>query len=179
MQTVSLLSNIIDTLLYIFVLSAFVTYLFACFSGAPWVPTKGKDVRRFLKLADVKPGQKMYDLGCGDGRLACATAKMGAESVGFEISLYPYILAKIRVFFSKNKEKVKILFKSFWHADLQDADIVFVWTLPATHNKIGRIFKGKLKKGCKVVSFVWPIEGWQPKVVDAPENSQKLFLYEV
>ncbi len=59
--------------LILFILIASTAY--AANSGAPWVPTKKKDIERFLNFVDLKPGEKFYELGCGDARLAIAAAK--------------------------------------------------------------------------------------------------------
>ena len=56
--------------------------------GAPWLPTRMKKVRRMLELANVQPGELVYDLGCGDGRvLVTAARRYGAKAVGIEIDL--------------------------------------------------------------------------------------------
>jgi len=52
----------------------------------PFVPTPEKVIREMLKLAGVKPGETIYDLGCGDGRILIIAAKeFGAKAVGIEI----------------------------------------------------------------------------------------------
>ncbi len=121
------------------------TFVYAGWKGAPFVPTRKTDVERFLKLADFKPGQKMYDLGCGDGRLVYATAKQGVKSQGFELSLFPFILAKISGLFQKNTN-FKICYGDFWHADLSDADVVYFFLMPKVYPKLA----DKLKKNLKV-----------------------------
>ncbi|MDO8622525.1 MAG: hypothetical protein Q7R80_04815, partial [bacterium] len=81
----------------ILVLPILATFAYAGVSGAPWVPTWRRDVDRFLALAQLRPGERFYDLGCGDGRLVRAAANTGTIATGFECSLLPYLLAKLRV----------------------------------------------------------------------------------
>jgi SAM-dependent methyltransferase len=51
-----------------------------------WEPTTDPVVTAMLKLADVKKGDLVYDLGCGDGRIVIAAAKeFGAHGVGVDI----------------------------------------------------------------------------------------------
>ena len=164
--------NILIILFLVILFSA----VYAGWRGAPWVPTKKKDVERFLKLADIKPGQKVYDIGCGDGRIICAASNAGAKGVGYEIFLAPYFFAKIKSLFYKN---CKIKFKDFWRADLSDADIIYIFLIPQQYKKLEKKLRNELKKGTKVIAYVWPIEEWQPKEMDVLKNYLNLYLYEI
>ncbi|MBN1454167.1 MAG: class I SAM-dependent methyltransferase [Anaerolineales bacterium] len=54
--------------------------------GVPWVPTREKRIREALQLAKLQPGENLYDLGAGDGRvLLIAVREFGASAVGIEI----------------------------------------------------------------------------------------------
>src|SRR3990167_2385365 len=109
------------------------TSAYAGLRAAPWFPTWSRDLDRFFKLADIKPGQKFYDLGCGDGKIVFAAAKTGAQAVGFEISLLPYLIAKTRSFFVKNAE---IEFRDFWNADISNADIVYLFLVAQSNTQV-------------------------------------------
>lgn len=155
------------------------TFAYAGFLGAPWVPTWKKDVTRFLALADIKPGQKMYDLGCGDGRLICAAARAGANAEGLELSLFPFALAHVRRFFQKDRSRIKISYQNFWNKNLDNANIVYFFLMPDKYPKLKKKFETELKKGTKIIAYVWPIEGWQPIKIDETDGSPKLYLYEI
>ena len=152
------------------------TFAYAGFRGAPWVPTRSSDVERLLKLADIKPGQKFYDLGCGDGRTIIAAARQGAVTEGFEISLLPYLIAKMSSVFCKDG-KVTVKYKDFWNYDLSDADIIYFFLMPKIYPKLRLKLERELRSGTKVVSYAWPIDGWQPVAVGRTENRLPLFLY--
>lgn len=154
------------------------TFVYACFQGAPWLPTRKADIVRFLRLADIRSGQKMYDLGCGDGRLICAVADAGANSHGLELSLLPFSLACIRVFFSKSKSRVKVSYQNIWNTNISDADIIYVWLTPKVMPRLKIKFENELKKGAKIITYVWPIIDWQPLYTDISEGSPKLYLYQ-
>ena len=47
--------------------------------GAPWVPTSRQVIYKMLSMAEVKPGEVVYDLGCGDGRVLIAAARRFAR----------------------------------------------------------------------------------------------------
>jgi SAM-dependent methyltransferase len=166
--------------IFIFIIFLFcVTGAYAGIKGAPWVPTDKKTVERFLKLVNIREGDKVYDLGCGDGRVIFASAKKGAVTEGFEIALFPFLLASCLKLLKKEKKNIKIRYCNMMKADLSDADVVYFFLMPAVYPKIKEKLKKEMKKGTKVVAFVWPIEGWTPIKIDKAEKSSNLYLYEI
>ncbi len=164
--------------LFIFVVLIF-TATYAGFSGAPWMPTNGRDIKEAVKMSKVKKGQKVYDLGSGDGRLLFEAAKKGAVVKGFEISLIPYIFSSIKRLFQKEKENIKISYKNFWKANLGDADIIYFFLMPANYSKIRKKMEKELKKGTKVVVYVWPIKEWEPVSKRVEKGKENIFMYEM
>ena len=150
------------------------SFAYAGIKAAPWFPTWSRDIERFLKLAEIKPGQKFYDLGCGDGKLVFAAAGAGAQAVGFEISLLPYLIALSRSFYVDNS---KILFKDFWKQDISDADIVYIFLTPKVNPKAKLKLEKELKPGARVVAYTWPIDGWQPEQTDFRPGQPPMYLY--
>ncbi len=169
--------NYLFLALFILVLLLLITFVYAGIRAAPWVPTRGADVKRVLKLIDLKSVKKMYELGCGDGRIVCAFSEKGVNSTGFEISLFPYIIAKIRRLFIKNKKNCKILYRDFWGRDLSDADAIYFFLMPKPYSRLKSKLEKELKKGTKVLAYVWPIEGWEPLKVDKKKGFPNLYLY--
>src|SRR5688500_262803 len=54
----------------------------------PYVPTDDAVVAAMLKLVDVRDGDVVYDLGCGDGRIVIAAVRRGAtRGVGVDVDL--------------------------------------------------------------------------------------------
>lgn len=164
-------------LLVILVLAGSAAY--AGYRAAPWAPTFKADTERFLKLADIKPGQKVYDLGCGDGRLVVAAGEAGTQAVGFEISLIPYFFAKWRAKKSPAGKNCQIKFKDFWKKDLSDADVVYFFLMPKIFAKMKAKLEKELKPGAKVIIYTWPMEGWTPLVSDCPIGKTPIYLYQI
>jgi hypothetical protein len=142
-------------------------YAFA--KGAPFVPTPRKYLTDMLRLAAIRPGQKVYDLGCGDGRLVFAAAKQGAVSMGYELSIPVYLWAKIRSFFHPGS---RILWRDFWKQDYRDADVVFCFLLKSTMPHFAASVWPQLKPGCRIVSYGFRLPG-----VPAEEEAGDVFLY--
>ena len=160
----------------IFLLFLF-TFIYAGLRGAPWVPTKKHDVARFLKLANIRPGENMYDIGCGNGRMVIAASNQGAKGVGLEVSLFPYLLAKINKLIKRSSAKIK--YRDLWHFNLNEADIVYFFLMPERIKKLKTKFEQELKPGTRVISYVWPIDGWTPTKVDECDNYPKMYLYTI
>jgi len=167
------------TVFYVVVLIILITATIGGLSAAPWVPTKGKDVGRMIDLAEIKNGDKVYDLGCGDGRLVFASATKGAKSVGVEIFILPYLYAKIKSFFVLGS---KIKYGNFFRQDISDADVIFIFLMEKSYHKILDKFNRELKPGTRVVIYCWPINEWadkliiksKPREIDLPIYSYKI-----
>lgn len=165
-----------DIFLFLFFFFLVASAAYAAHSGAPWVPSRRGDIERFFKLADPKPGEKMYDLGCGDGRIVIEAAKrFGVRGVGVELSILQAMAAWIR-----NKivrTDVRVRWANLFKVDLRDADLVYLFLMPDTYGKIRSKLEAELKPGTRVVSYVWPIPDWTPTVVDKAEGKSGLYLY--
>ena len=113
-----------------------------------------------LELADIKPGTKVYDLGAGDGRLIEKAAGKGANAVGYEISFTLCLYFWVRkVFFRK---KGQVIWGSFWGKDIADADVVLCFLMPRAMDRFKRKKYDALKKGTKIVSNIFSMEGEKP-----------------
>ncbi len=160
--------------LFILVMLSFVL------GGAPFVPTPSRVLQRMMELADIKPGERVYDLGCGDGRLVIeANKKHHAKAVGIELSPLAYILAKLRVFASG--ADVTLVLGNFLAYDISDADVVFCYLMEGHMKKLQDKFK-TLKRECRIVCHQFEIPGWKPQSrvkVEGKSYVAAVFKYEV
>ncbi len=162
--------------LLIIALAFLFTFVYASLRAAPWVPMHGKDIERLLGVADLQPGHIFYDLGCGDARAVCAAARAGARATGFEVSLFPYLLARVRIARGKNL-LARVRYKDFWHANLREADVVYFFLMPKIYPKLKEKFERELKPGAKIIAYVWPIQGLTPTAVDRVSGRPSLYVY--
>ncbi len=155
------------------------SFAYAAIQGAPWVPTRKPDIDRLLRLLDLKPDQKFVELGCGDGRVSLAIAKRThAQVTGIELSLAQWLIATMRGFLSPSFRKSGLfIFGNVFSQDLSKYDAVYLFLMPDTYAKLRPKFERELRTGSRVISYVWPIQGWEPDKVDEQEGRQKLFLY--
>ena len=145
------------------------------FNGIPWQPTDMKRVRRMLEMADIKPGEVVYDLGCGDGRIIiCAAREFGARSVGVELNPWLYFLALLRVWVSGLSPRVKVIFGNLHQVDLREADVVTIFLYSHVNDLLQEKFQRELKPGARIVSYVWVLKNWEPVAIDSKYD---LYLY--
>ena len=134
---------------------------------APFVATPTPVVRQMLILADLKPGEVLYDLGSGDGRAVIMAAKdFGAESVGGELrdDLAKRALDSIQKL--DLNEKTRIIQKDIFNVNLSAANVVFLYLTTSANEKIKPKLEAELKPGTRVVSHDYEILGWKPLKVD-------------
>ncbi len=149
-------TRLLPAWLELFVLMLFLPTAYAMLSGAPFVPTPGRLVRSMVELARVKRGERVYDVGCGDGRFLIAAAKHGAVAIGYELSLSVYLLSRLRTLFA---DHVSVRLRNFWVQDYREADVIFCFlTVEAMARFYERIWP-QLKPGCRVVSHAFRMPG--------------------
>lgn len=153
----------------------------AGYRAAPYVPTRQHDVERMLRLAELKAGELVYDLGAGDGRFVLTAARRyKAKAVGYEISLLPYLVGLWRIRRSKQGALAAMRFQDFFRHDLSAADVIVCFLTPGAMAKLGPKLKRELKPGTRVVSFAFPIRDWTPVLKDKPEpRTMAVWLYQM
>lgn len=135
--------------------------VYSMITGAPFVPTEMRQVRRMLKAAELKKGQVVYDLGSGDGRLVhTASREYGAKGIGYELSPFVWIWAKFLSLFWRSKAELR--FGNFWKADLSDADVIVCYLLPHSMERMKTDLIPNLKPGAIIVSHAFRIHGLTP-----------------
>ena len=154
---------------------------FSAHVSAPFVGTEPKIVKRMLDIADLKKNDVLYDLGSGDGRLVISAALKGAKSVGIEIDPLKVIYSKIFIRALKLKGKAKILRGNFFSKDLSSASVITLFLLHDTNQELKEKFEKELKKGTRIVSYSFKLEGWKPIKTYHNHDSVwgPIYLYEV
>src|SRR5512136_3305285 len=153
---------------------------------APFVPSPMPVVQHMLKLADLKAGEVLFDLGAGDGRTVIMAAKtFGARAVGVELREDLAKKAMSTIHDSGLADRVTMVNGDMFGVNLTSADVVFVYLTTSANEKIRPKLEQELKKGVRVVSHDYEIIGWRPqKVENFCENPQlgypshTIYLYE-
>lgn len=127
---------------------------------APWWRSSDNTIRVAFKLANVKKGEVVYDLGCGDGRSVIIAAKeFGAKGIGIEIDPLRFYISKLASKLAGVSDETKFIKKSFLDLDLNisDADVVFVYLVPKALERLKPKLLKQLKKGTRIVSVNYEI----------------------
>ncbi len=134
---------------------------------APYVPSPETVVERMLKLAEVKPGDIVYDLGSGDGRIVIIAAqKFGAQAVGVEMNKELHEEALERIKQLKLEDRVKVIHGDLMKVDVSQATVVTLYLLTSTNEKLKPRLEKHLQKGARVVSHDFEVPGWRAEKIE-------------
>jgi len=131
-----------------------------------YVPTPQPVVDQMLEMAEVKPGDVVYDLGCGDGRIVVTAAKrFGVKAVGFDID--PVRVAEANENVRKNGvgHLVTIREGNLFEADLGPATVITMYLLPGLNVRL-KPKLAALRPGTRVVSHAFDMRGAKPRRVE-------------
>ena len=151
---------------------------------APFDPTPQDVVERMLRLAALKAGDLLYDLGAGDGRVVIAAAKkFGIKAVGFEIDAGLVKLARENARQQGVEHLVEIRQQDFLTADLSVPSVVTLYLSYDGNLTVRPRLMSQLKTGARVVSYTFDMAEWQPKITesyrDGAGNSHMIYLWEI
>jgi ubiquinone/menaquinone biosynthesis C-methylase UbiE len=131
--------------------------------AGPYVPTPWVIVDEMLKLADIRPGDVVYDLGSGDGRLVITAAKRyGARGVGVELQKELVDLATKSAANEGVADRVKFLQGDLFEADIKEASVVMLYLLPRFVTRLVPKLRTELRPGTRIVSHDYPLSPWPP-----------------
>lgn len=153
----------------------FLLVLFICFGGvllvgAPYLPTLAPQVQAALKLAGLKPGDTLLELGCGDGKVLLAAARQGINAVGYELNPILAILAWLRT--RRYRRQVRVIWGDFWRQPWPPAEAIFVFLLPRYMSKLNKKVIQYPHKPVKLASYAFEIPGKPPA-----KQKNGVFLY--
>lgn len=149
---------------------------------APYVASPAKVVDRMLELANIRPGETVYDLGCGDGRILIEAAqRYKAKAIGIEISPKLADEARAHVKRAGLSKQVQVIQGDLLESDLSGADVVTIYLATSLNEELRPRLEKFLKPGARVVSHDYAVPGWKPTQVVEAEGRQKhmIYLYEM
>jgi len=151
---------------------------------APTAPSPEQAVDRMLEVAHLKPGETVYDLGCGDARILIAAAKRyKVKGVGIEISNRLSQVAAENVKKAGLQQQIRIVHGNFMQTDLSDANVVTLYLATTANDMLRPNLERYLRPKTRVVSYDYPIPGWRPVDTSETEGHQGathiIYLYEV
>ncbi len=148
---------------------------------APFVPTPETVVEKMLEVADLRPGDTLYDLGCGDGRiLFVAAQKFKAKAVGVELSKRLVATTTAKAAELGLQDQVQVVEGNLLEVDIGPADVVTLYLLRLSNERLKPKLRKQLKPGARVVSHDYEIMGWKPERVEkilAHQREHTIYVY--
>jgi tRNA A58 N-methylase Trm61 len=149
-------------------------------SCAPFVQTPVEVAKKMIELADLKPGQKLFDLGAGDGRLLILAAQeSGASAIGVELRDDLVERARSEIKKLNLQDRVKIVHGDFFNVDLRDADVVTLYLTTSGNERLRPKLEQELRKGAKVVSHDFKVGNWKASVVYNELLGHTIYRYDI
>ena len=136
-----------------------------------------------LELANIRPGETVFDLGSGDGRiLITAAQKYHARAVGVELSEQRVKIAQENIHKARVEDRVSVIHGDLMDADLTSANVVMLYLLRESNDLLRPKLERSLRSGTRVISHDYEIRGWKPTLVDKPEalkRQHSIYVYTI
>src|SRR5215813_9520042 len=134
---------------------------------APYYPTPETIVEKMLQFGGLEAGEKMFDLGSGDGRIVIMAArkyKADATGVEFDNALFKQSMQRIKSLGLSST--ARIIFGDLLKQDYSSADLLTVYLLPVANEKVTPILEKQLKKGSRIVAHDFEFTAWKPEKIE-------------
>jgi ribosomal protein L11 methylase PrmA len=144
-----------------------------------YVPTPHEVVEAMLKVAKVTKNDIVYDLGCGDGRIPIAAAKIGARGIGIDID--PQRIKEAEDNLKQSglpAGRVKFMLADLFQTDISEASVVTLYLLPSLNVKLIPKLMKELKPGTRIVSHAFDMGDWKPEQ-ELDVNGRKVYYWTV
>lgn len=149
------------------VVAALLWALVPAWYGLPPVAASRERIRRALELANPQPGETLYDLGSGHGRVLVVAAKeFGLNAVGIEAGPVQCVVGWVNARWNGVGSKVRIEAGNFFKSNLREADIVFAYLTSDYGVRLGKKLGEELKPGARVVTISFDLPGWKADFFD-------------
>ncbi|MFB3924620.1 MAG: 50S ribosomal protein L11 methyltransferase [Syntrophales bacterium] len=127
----------------------------------PFVPTSEDVVAEMIRMADVRRDDIVYDLGCGDGRILIAAARItGASGVGVDIDPQRIKESRENAARARVQDRVRFYEQNLFDTDIREASVVMLYLLPDVNIRLRPKLLGELKPGTRIISHNYHMEPW-------------------
>lgn len=174
MELLSIFITILSILAIIFLAGIFALIMYALIFGAPFAALAQNRIDTMVKLLKLKKGQKLADLGSGDGRIVISFAKLGIESDGYEINPVLVVWSRLRIRRLGLEKLARIHFKDFWREDFSSFNAVILYGIAHIMGRLEKKLKREMKPGSMIVSNYFKMPELKPEI---QEND--VWLYKI
>ncbi len=129
---------------------------------APFHATPEAVVEAMLDLAALRTGERLLDLGSGDGRIVIAAARRGADALGVDIDPSRIAQAEQAARSAGLAGQARFRREDMFATPIREADVITLFLLPHVNRWLGPRLRAEAKPGARILSYAYPIEGWEP-----------------
>lgn len=144
---------------------------FVLFFGPPYLPTRKKQIQTALDLLNLKPGETLLELGCGDGRVLRAAARRDLRAVGIELN--PLLVFVARLTTWRYRKQVRIIWGDYFRTKWPPAQGIFTFMIPRQMVQLDARIQMHATSPIRLVSFAFAIPAKKPVM-----KQEGVFLYE-
>lgn len=149
-------------------------------SIAPFVQTPVEVAKKMLEISQIRSGEVLYDLGCGDGRLIILAAKeIGARATGIELREDLIERARTEIKRLNLEGKVNVIQGNFFDVPISDADVVTLYLTSSANERLRPKLEAELKAGARVISHDFKVPGWKPRAVYNELLGHTIYAYRI
>jgi len=132
----------------------------------PYVPTPLPVARKMLELAKAGPGDILYDLGSGDGRIVVMAVKEFGVTKAYGVELRHDLVeeARRKIHGEGVEGRAEIIEADMFNTSIRDATIVTLFLLTSVNRRLKPKLEAELRSGARVVSHEFQIPGWKPLI---------------
>ena len=159
-------------IIFVLLVSLLVCFTGVLLVGAPYLPTLTPQVKTALRLAELKPGQTLLELGCGDGKVLIAAAKQGHQAIGYELNPVLATIAWLRT--RRYRQLISVRWTNMWSANWPPADVIFVFLLPRYMSRLDAVIQQSADRPVRLISFAFVIPG---KKISRQQNGVYVYDY--
>ena len=129
-----------------------------------FVPTPVETVDEMLRQAALAPGDVLYDLGCGDGRIPIAAAKQyGVRAVGIDID--PELIERATADARRAGVADRVSFRrdDLFRTEIREADVVTLYLSNSLNVRLLPKLLRELRPGARIISHDFRMGAWKPE----------------
>jgi SAM-dependent methyltransferase len=143
-----------------------------------FVPSDPKNVERMVRLADLRDGDVVVDLGSGDGRVVFAAAQANQKVRGIGVDIDATLVKQAAGAAQKAglADRVEFQHRNAFDLDLSKVDVIFMWFFPELMRLLRVKILQEARPGTRVVASLWDFGSWKPDAVDKDPTDVNLWI---
>ncbi len=164
--------------LLLFVISS--AFLGFMVTRVPFVPTSQSDIRFIVKELGISSKHTFYDLGSGNGKVCFLVNELsGAKCVGFELTWWTHLWAKIKLKIKNPKAKLQFKNQNFFKVDWSEANFIYGYLYPMLMARVEEKFIANCKPGSVAIIRDFPFPNLKAQKKYYLPHEHEIYVYKL